>query len=111
MPSTWSPIRPPGSPRRSRRRCSRRAPDREQPAAPTTDAFGLGGDDEQVSAIDALFGESQFREYTEGLDPSQNPFVRQAEAAANGGAVPAIRPARSFRQARLRRSRGCSASC
>jgi hypothetical protein len=33
----------------------------------------------QVSAIDALFGENQFREYTEGLDPSQNPFVRQAE--------------------------------
>jgi hypothetical protein len=56
-------------------------------AAPT-DAFGPGGDDEQVSAIDALFGESQFREYTDGLDPSQNPFVRQAEAAAHGGVVP-----------------------
>ncbi len=57
-------------------------------AGPAPDASGLGGDDEQVSAIDALFGENQFREYTEGLDPSQNPFVRQAEAAANGGGVP-----------------------
>jgi hypothetical protein len=52
--------------------------------APPADALGLGGG-EQVSAIDALFGESQFREYTGGLDPSQNPFVRQAEAAAQGG--------------------------
>ena len=59
-----------------------------EPASDSTDLFGLGGDDEQVSAIDALFGENQFREYTEGLDPSQNPFVRQAEAAANGGIVP-----------------------
>ncbi len=63
-------------------------PQGPEPDAPATDAFGFGGDGEQVSAIDALFGEGQFREYTEGLDPSQNPFVRQAEAAANGGVVP-----------------------
>ncbi len=47
----------------------------------------------QVSAIDALFGESQFREYTEGLDPSQNPFVRQAEAASGRGPVDPGEPA------------------
>jgi hypothetical protein len=34
-------------------------------------------DTEQVSAIDALFGDTQFREYTEGVDPTQNPFVRR----------------------------------
>ncbi len=56
--------------------------------SPATDASGPGGDGEQVSAIDALFGENQFREYTDGLDPAQNPFVRQAEADANGGRPP-----------------------
>jgi hypothetical protein len=47
----------------------------------------------QVSAIDALFGESQFREYTEGLDASQNPFVRQAEAASGRGPLDPADPA------------------
>lgn len=51
------------------------------------DAAAPGSETGQVSAIDALFGESQFREYTEGLDPSQNPFVRQAEVAAGRGPI------------------------
>jgi hypothetical protein len=38
------------------------------------------GETGQVSAIDALFGESQFREYTGVADPSENPFIRRAEA-------------------------------
>jgi hypothetical protein len=42
------------------------------------DPAGAGPTDtEQVSAIDALFGETQFREYTEGLDQSQSPFARR----------------------------------
>jgi hypothetical protein len=63
-------------------------PQADAPTGAGTETSGLGGDDDQVSAIDALFGENQFREYTEGLDPSQNPFVRQAEAAATGGGDP-----------------------
>jgi hypothetical protein len=49
----------------------------------TGDAVEAGPTEtEQVSAIDALFGDSQFRDYSDGLDPSQNPFVRKAEAGS-----------------------------
>jgi hypothetical protein len=53
-------------------------------ADPGTDPAAIS-ETGQVSAIDSLFGESQFREYTEGVDQSQNPFVRQAEAASGRG--------------------------
>ncbi|MEO5921917.1 MAG: hypothetical protein ABIQ01_12320, partial [Pseudolysinimonas sp.] len=62
-------------------------PGAEQPAAASADEAG------QVSAIDSLFGENQFREYTEGLDPTQNPFVRQAEAASGRGPLDPAGPA------------------
>jgi hypothetical protein len=60
------------------------------PQTRSTETFGETGaeaptETEQVSAIDALFGDSQFREYTDGLDPSQNPFVRKAEADSGRG--------------------------
>ncbi len=51
----------------------------------SVDVGATGGETGQVSAIDALFGETQFREYTDGLDASQNPFVRQAEAGSGRG--------------------------
>jgi hypothetical protein len=63
------------------------------PAAGTPDAGSAGATGtEQVSAIDALFGENQFREYTEGVDPSQSPFARRevdatAPAAPGGGSL------------------------
>jgi hypothetical protein len=70
------------------------------PQTRSTDTFGEQGgaadgptETEQVSAIDALFGDSQFREYTEGLDPSQNPFVRKAEADAGRGPIDPTDPA------------------
>jgi hypothetical protein len=65
---------------------------RSTEALPSDDA-PAGSETGQVSAIDALFGESQFREYTDGLDPSQNPFVRQAEAASGRGPIDPADPA------------------
>ena len=59
----------------------------EQPPAPATELFPVdpasaaGGD----SAIDALFGETQFREYQPGvLDPNERPFAARAAQAEPG---------------------------
>lgn len=58
----------------------------EQPAQP---AFGApAGETSQISALDALFGETQFKEYEAGLaDPNQNPFARREvdDPAVPGG--------------------------
>jgi hypothetical protein len=46
-------------------------------AAPVASAGAPPGETQQLSALDALFGESQFREYEGIVDPSQNPFARR----------------------------------
>jgi len=43
------------------------------------------GETGAVSAIDSLFGENQFREYSDRPDPGENPFIRRAELDANPG--------------------------
>lgn len=44
---------------------------------PVATAGAPAGETQQLSALDALFGESQFREYEGMVDPSQNPFARR----------------------------------
>jgi len=63
-----------------------------------TEAFAApSGETGAVSALDSLFGESQFREYSDRPDPSENPFVRRAEqdaepaaGSSGGGAKPPV---------------------
>jgi hypothetical protein len=43
------------------------------------------GETAAMSGLDSLFGESQFREYSDRPDPSENPFLRRAEQAADPG--------------------------
>jgi hypothetical protein len=54
------------------------------------------GETEQLSALDALFGESQFREYDNRPDPGESPFARRAAPPpgppADGSAPPAPVP-------------------
>jgi hypothetical protein len=65
------------------------------PAAPATDA-GLFG--EPGSALDALFGEEQFREYETGvLDPNERPFAGRSARAAVGSPVEAVPVSRTQR--------------
>jgi hypothetical protein len=40
-----------------------------------------------MSGLDSLFGESQFREYSDRPDPGENPFLRRAEQEAEPGAA------------------------
>jgi hypothetical protein len=43
------------------------------------------GETEQLTALDALFGEGQFREYEGIVDSSQNPFARREPVREAGG--------------------------
>lgn len=45
------------------------------------------GETDALSGLDSLFGESQFREYSDRPDPSENPFARRAEQEAAPGAA------------------------
>jgi hypothetical protein len=57
-------------------------PETASPSSPTA-AFGApAGETGAVSAIDSLFGESQFREYTGIADPNENPFARREQELA-----------------------------
>lgn len=71
----------------------------QQPAQP---AFGAPpGETGAISALDALFGESQFKEYEAGIaDPNQNPFARRevdeplpGDSGGPGGRKPGPAPA------------------
>jgi hypothetical protein len=56
-------------------------------AAAATELLGAqpSPDNEPTSALDALFGESRFREYEDGADEGENPFNRpKTEPAAHG---------------------------
>ena len=53
-----------------------------------TEVFGTVGD---TSALDDLFGETRFREYDTGPDPSESPFAARTVAIATNDA-PAKRP-------------------
>jgi hypothetical protein len=71
----------------------REEPEPTQLILPPTETFGAAGAATELlgaspdagnaptSALDALFGENRFREYQEGADPSENPFVRKPEVA------------------------------
>lgn len=63
-------------------------PEPDVPADPT-EAFGGFGED---SALDALFGESKFRDYAAESGPSENPFTARTVVVdeADVGAAPAV---------------------
>lgn len=56
----------------------------EQPAATPERVGPPPGETGPVSALDALFGESQFKEYTGGPDPNESPFARRADPPPTG---------------------------
>lgn len=55
------------------------------PHEPVSTVAAPPGETQQLSALDALFGENQFREYEGGSDPSQSPFARRDPAPSGGG--------------------------
>ncbi len=56
-------------------------------AAAATELLGASPDpaNAPTSALDALFGESRFREYEAGADESENPFAREAQGRGRDG--------------------------
>lgn len=65
--------------------------DAEPPVTAATVAATVPPPADSSSSIDALFGETQFREYQEGLDHDQRPFAARPtkkQLAAEGGTPP-----------------------